>query len=79
MKNAGVWSERKCGTHQCTLQHVQNREGKLRDRVREAGREWRLMGILGTEGEGVRATRKAILKYLSETGLIGIIPQVVIG
>ena len=29
------------------------------------------MGILGTEGEGVRATRKAILKYLSETGLIG--------
>jgi len=38
---------------------------KLRDRVREAGREWSLMGILGTEGEGVRATRKAILKYLS--------------
>ena len=45
---------------------------KLRDRVREAGRKWSLMGILGTEGEGVRATRKAILKYLSETGLIGI-------
>ena len=44
---------------------------KLRDRVREAGREWSLMGTLGTEGEGVRATRKAILKYLNETGLIG--------
>ena len=42
---------------------------KLRDRVRETGRELSLMGILGTEGEGVRATRKA--KYLSETGLIG--------
>ena len=45
---------------------------KLRDRVREAGREWSLMGILRTEGEGVRATRKATaMPYLSETGLMG--------
>ena len=68
---------RGCGVKE-NVEHIilhcnmyKNREGKTIDRVREAGREWSLMGILGTEGEGVRATKKAILKYLRETGLIG--------
>ena len=29
------------------------------------------MGILGTEGEGVEGTRKALLKFLRDTRLVG--------
>ena len=40
---------------------------QLQDKVREAGREWDIMGILGAEGQGVGLVRKALLKYLYET------------
>ncbi len=42
------------------------------NRVQEVGREWNLMGILGSEGkrEGIRIIRKAIFKFLNDTGLM---------
>ena len=43
--------------------------GKLKVKVLEAEREWSVVGILGTKGEGVRATRKALFTFLSETGV----------
>ena len=43
--------------------------GTLRDKVLEAEKEWNVAGILGTEGEGVRATRKALFTFLRETGI----------
>ena len=42
---------------------------KLKDKVIEAERERSVFGILGSEGEGVRATRKALFTFLSETGV----------
>lgn len=44
--------------------------------VRVAGRDWSLVGVLGTEGEaeGRRAVRKALLFFLGDTRLIGRIP-----
>lgn len=44
----------------------------FQDRVQEAGREWNLMGVLGTEGEekGIRITRKTLFKFLKDTGLV---------
>lgn len=44
----------------------------FQDRVQEAGREWNLMGVLGTEGEekGIRITRKALFKFLKDTGWV---------
>ena len=42
---------------------------KLKAKVLEAEREWSVVGVLGTKGEGVRATRKALFTFLSETGV----------
>ncbi len=44
----------------------------LQNRVQEVGREWNLMGILGSEGEGegIRIIRKALFKFLNDTGLM---------
>ena len=46
---------------------------KLKADVLEAEREWSVAGVLGTKGEGVRATRKALFAFLSETGVGNII------
>lgn len=35
---------------------------RLQERVREAGWEWDLIGILGTEGEGVGVARREFFK-----------------
>ena len=42
---------------------------QLKAKVLEAEREWSVVGVLGTKGEGVKATRKALFKFLSETGV----------
>ena len=42
---------------------------KLKAKVLEAEREWSVVGVLGTKGEGVRATRKELFTFLSETGV----------
>ena len=41
------------------------------EKIKEAGREWSLNGILGTEGEGeeIRKGRRALLVFLRDTGL----------
>lgn len=53
----------------CTLNEVERRVFK--DKVQETGREWNLVGILGLEGEGeeIRITRKALFKFLKDSGL----------
>ena len=42
---------------------------ELCEKVREAGREWNIMGILGAEGKGVGLVRKALLKFLYDSRL----------
>ncbi len=44
----------------------------LQNRVQEVGREWNLMGVLGSEGEGegIRITKKAFYTFLNDTGLM---------
>ena len=51
----------------CTLNEVERQV--LKDKVQEAGREWNLVGILGSEGEGIRITRKALFTFLKDSGL----------
>lgn len=55
----------------CILYELERRV--LQDGVQEAGREWNLIGILGTEGErkGIISTRMALFKFLKVTGLMG--------
>ena len=45
---------------------------RLADKLQRAGRVWSLGGM-GTAGEGVSFTQKAVIKYLKETGLFKII------
>ncbi len=54
----------------CILYEVERRV--LQNRVQEVGREWNLMGILWSEGEGegIRISRKALFKFLNYTGLM---------
>lgn len=54
----------------CTLHEVERQVFK--DKVQEAGREWTLVGILGSEGEGeeIRITRKALFTFLKAAGLL---------
>ncbi len=42
----------------------------LQNRVQEVRHEWNLTGILGSEGEGIRISRKALFKFLNYTGLM---------
>ena len=39
---------------------------QLMQTVAKAGRQWNLKGILGTTGDGVQATQKAVVEYLRE-------------
>jgi len=41
----------------------------FKDNVQQTGREWNLLGILGSEGEGedIRITRKTLFKFLKDT------------
>jgi len=43
----------------------------FKDKVQQTGREWNLVGILGSEGEreDIRITRKALFKFLKDTRL----------
>ena len=42
---------------------------RLKQTIVEAGRQWNLLGILGTTGKGVQVTQKAVLNYLREIGV----------
>ncbi len=53
----------------CVCTHLANKADSDSDSVQEAGREWNLMGILGTEGEG-GGIRITLFKFLNDTGLM---------
>lgn len=68
--NCGVKGNAEHVILHCVTYEVERRV--FQARVQEAEPEWSLMGILGTEGEGgkIRITRKALDKFLNNTGLM---------
>ncbi len=69
--NCDNWGVKENAEHvilDCILYDVERRV--LQNRVPEVGRKWNLTGILGSEGEGMRISRKALFKFLNYTGLI---------
>ena len=39
------------------------------DRLFKAGRKWDLLGILGTTGDRVQDTQKAVVEFIKEIGV----------
>jgi len=42
---------------------------RLKQKISKAGRKWNLKGLLGTTGDGVKDTQKAVIQFLKNIGI----------